>query len=292
VFPLAGAEPAPEPLPSAPAPPPVIPLIRWERRRLTVLRAALRAPAPEGDWAVESSRALDVLVEKLASFGGIVLEVSPSGLVGACGVTPMEDAPSRAALAALAIVKAVSRSQPVGAAPTLMVAVALHVEQFMLARVGAGTTLDEAAKRQAWAVLDDMVERAEADTILASGASVAFLHRRFELFPAESDRPVYRLGRFEPTGIRPGDRLATFVGRQPDLQLLRSRLDAVMRGQGQVVDIAGDAGIGKSRLLFEFRQSLAGQQVTYLEGNCFSYTSTVPYVPVIDLGLDSLGLSD
>src|SRR5262249_49866316 len=106
-FPLAGAEPAPEPLPSAPAPPPVIPPMRGARRRLPVLRAALRAPAPEGDWAVESSRALDVLVEKLASFGGIVLELSPSGLVGAFGVTPMEDAPSRAALAALAILKAV-----------------------------------------------------------------------------------------------------------------------------------------------------------------------------------------
>jgi len=44
-----------------------------------------------------------------------------------------------------------------------------------------------------------------------------------------------------------------------------------------------EAGIGKSRLLFEFRDGLAGNAVTYVEGQCRSYGSAVPYLPVLDV---------
>ena len=56
--------------------------------------------------------------------------------------------------------------------------------------------------------------------------------------------------------------MARFVGRRHELELLRGVFTSAARGQGQVVGIVGEAGIGKSRLLFEFRQSLADQRVT------------------------------
>ena len=55
------------------------------------------------------------------------------------------------------------------------------------------------------------------------------------------------------------------------------------QGQGQVLGIAGEPGIGKSRLLYEFRQSLGEQPVTYAEGHCLAYGSATPYLPVQDL---------
>ena len=64
---------------------------------------------------------------------------------------------------------------------------------------------------------------------------------------------------------------------------LHAQLTQATAGQGQVVGIVGELGIGKSRLLYEFRRSLSGEDVTYVEGHCQSYGSTSPYLPVLDL---------
>src|SRR5262249_62050382 len=63
-----------------------------------------------------------------------------------------------------------------------------------------------------------------------------------------------------------------FVGRAREMALLQERLALVQDGRGQVVGIAGEPGIGKSRLLYEFRRSLVGTPVTYCEGHCLSYS--------------------
>ena len=63
-------------------------------------------------------------------------------------------------------------------------------------------------------------------------------------------------------------------------------------GQGQVVGIVAEAGGGKSRLLYEFRQRLAGRRVTYLEGRCLSYGHAIPYHPIIDLLRNNCGIND
>ena len=74
-----------------------------------------------------------------------------------------------------------------------------------------------------------------------------------------------------------------FVGRARELALLHERLDAVVAGQGQVVALVGEPGMGKSRLLAEYRRSLIGREVRYVEGHCLSYGSATPYLPLVDL---------
>jgi DNA-binding NtrC family response regulator/predicted ATPase len=273
----------------------IAPTIRWEKRRLSLLRATLGPEAPAHEPPLDLSRALEVLVDKLVSFGGRIEELSPSGLVTVFGLEPVEDAPTQAALAALAIVRAASRGQP-GGGPPFTVMVALHVEQFVLARVSGKATLGEESKRAAWAVLDELTERAEPGAILIAGPAALFFDRRFELIPLGRARPdavpAYRLGGLERTGRRLGGRRARFVGRQQELAILRKRFESAKGGQGQAVGIAGDAGIGKSRLLFEFRQSLAGLPVGYHQGYCYSYGTTVPYLPVLDLVRAALAISE
>ena len=73
-----------------------------------------------------------------------------------------------------------------------------------------------------------------------------------------------------------------FVGRAHELATLHTALAQVMGGRGQVVGIVGEPGIGKSRLLAEWRQLLHAYGVTYLEGRCLSYGSATPYLPVRD----------
>jgi class 3 adenylate cyclase len=84
--------------------------------------------------------------------------------------------------------------------------------------------------------------------------------------------------------------LSRFVGRAQELAILHERLAYAAQGQGQVVGIIGEPGMGKSRLLYEFAQSLSGCAVTYHEGHCFAYGSATPYLPVRDLLRQSCGI--
>jgi class 3 adenylate cyclase/predicted ATPase len=86
--------------------------------------------------------------------------------------------------------------------------------------------------------------------------------------------------------------LSRFVGRTQELAVLHERLAHAAQGQGQVVGIIGEPGMGKSRLLYEFAQSLSGHAVTYREGHCFAYGSATPYLPVRDLLRQSCGMRE
>ena len=76
--------------------------------------------------------------------------------------------------------------------------------------------------------------------------------------------------------------LTPLVGRERELAHLREALERVRQGRGEVVGIVGEAGVGKSRILFEFRRGL-GDDVLYLEGRCISYGQTIPLLPVVEL---------
>jgi transcriptional regulator with AAA-type ATPase domain/tetratricopeptide (TPR) repeat protein len=264
--------------------------VRWQRRRLSIIRAVLTVEFGAADSPAQANRPLDLLVEKLRSFGGRIEELGHRGVLAAFGVESVEDAPMRAGLAAMAIQRAATRE-----IERFGVKLALHVGPVALGQLGDTTVLELEGKREAWALLDELLLRAEPDCVLVSGAAVPFLERRFDLTPVAPTflgQPAYRLGRFEATGLRHGGRLALFVGRWTELTVLQRRLDAVRQGGGQVVSIAGDAGIGKSRLLYEFRQDLIRRGVRCLEGRCLSYAETVPYFPVLDLIRATCGLTD
>jgi len=86
--------------------------------------------------------------------------------------------------------------------------------------------------------------------------------------------------------------LTPFVGRAQELTVLRGYFEQARRGQGQVVFLTGEAGLGKSRLLFEFRRTLIDEPVRWLEGNCISYGKNTPYLPVIDIVKRSFGVEE
>jgi hypothetical protein len=70
-----------------------------------------------------------------------------------------------------------------------------------------------------------------------------------------------------------------FLGRTRELATLQAALAQMEGGRGQVVGIVGEPGIGKSRLVAEWRHSLVAHEVTYLEGHCWSYGHATPYLP-------------
>jgi tetratricopeptide (TPR) repeat protein len=77
--------------------------------------------------------------------------------------------------------------------------------------------------------------------------------------------------------------LTKFVGRKNSMGVLIEAFERVQSGSGQVVGIMGEAGVGKSRLLFEFAKLLEESAVTYIEGRCIHYGETLPYYPFVEV---------
>ena len=76
--------------------------------------------------------------------------------------------------------------------------------------------------------------------------------------------------------------LTPFVGRERELQLLFECFEQTKVGHGQVVFITGEPGVGKSRLLLEFRRRL-GDEATWIEGRSMSFVRSMVFHPLIDL---------
>ncbi len=74
--------------------------------------------------------------------------------------------------------------------------------------------------------------------------------------------------------------------------MLRDLLAEAEAGEGRVVGIVGEPGVGKSRLLLEFRRALAGRPVTFLEGRCLSFGSAIPYLPIVDIIRNNCGVME
>jgi class 3 adenylate cyclase/tetratricopeptide (TPR) repeat protein len=86
--------------------------------------------------------------------------------------------------------------------------------------------------------------------------------------------------------------LTPFVGRAKEFALLRERLADARTGHGQIVLLAGEPGLGKSRLLLEFQHSLAVGEICWLAGRSISFGSQIAYLPIIDLMRRLFGMED
>jgi tetratricopeptide (TPR) repeat protein len=75
---------------------------------------------------------------------------------------------------------------------------------------------------------------------------------------------------------------SALVGRAGELSSLEAAIESAGQGKGQSVLIAGEAGIGKSRLIAEIRQRAAADDYRLLAGQCFEPDLTFPYAPLID----------
>jgi transcriptional regulator with AAA-type ATPase domain/tetratricopeptide (TPR) repeat protein len=260
---------------------------RQERRRLTFLEVRLLTDDVAGaPW--ELSRARDATVEKVRSFGGRIEESGPRGVVAVFGLEPDEDAPRRAAHAAIAVQKLAARAQREDPRRPGATA-ALHTASLALARTGDRIELDAEAVRDARRTLQTALDGAPPGTVVSSAVASRFLGRRFDLVPLEGQAgeapaawQVVRAG--EPGRSR-------FVGRESELRLLFERFEQAQAGHGQVVMLVGEAGVGKSRLVHEFRRQL-GAKATWIEGQALSFGRAMTLHPVIDMLKRVFGIDD
>ncbi|HZR80518.1 MAG TPA: sigma 54-interacting transcriptional regulator [Candidatus Binatia bacterium] len=277
---------------------------RWEQKRAATLVVDLVFPAPgEGDALYEpwtaAARWRAAVAEKLRGFGGVLLDGTASRVTAAFGIPrALEQTAQRALQAALAV-QVLART---AAQPRPDVRVAIHAGEV---RFDGGAS-DEAPRvlpiGDAIAFAERLIGHAGAGEILVSPrvarqvrGACSLEARALRLGPRPEDEvAVYAAtprARAPQTSAEVAGGTA-FVGRQRELALLEDALRSADAGHGQVVFLAGEAGIGKSRLLLEFRSRLRDRPHLWVEGRCASYGGTTPFFPVVD-GLRRLfGIDD
>ena len=77
--------------------------------------------------------------------------------------------------------------------------------------------------------------------------------------------------------------LTRFVDRREEMGIMLDLFERAKNKEGQVICIVGEAGEGKSRLIYEFKKRIDLQEATYLESQCISYGKNIPYCPVVEL---------
>ena len=99
-------------------------------------------------------------------------------------------------------------------------------------------------------------------------------------------RTITRIEACQEKGLSP------FVGRNKELNLLKDCLEQSREGQGQVVGIMGEPGVGKSRLIRQFKESLHDREYTIIEGGCIHYGDAIPYLPILDMLKDYFDIKE
>jgi class 3 adenylate cyclase len=229
---------------------------------------------------------------------GIVNQLAGDGIMALFGAPiAHEDAPYRAVHAALAIRESLmamnARLGP--RTPDLQVRIGIHTGPVVVGAVGNDLKMDYTAIGDTTNLASRLQTAAEPGMILISEATHRLVRgffrvkpgRRFEVKgksePVTAFAVVGVSDTTTPMAIAQARGLTPFVGREDELAQLAACFERVNDRSAQIVAIGGDAGSGKSRLLYEFRERLVDVPVTVFEARCSAMTQTVPYAPWVSM---------
>jgi class 3 adenylate cyclase len=251
-------------------------------------------------------RFLEISIAEIRRYGGTVPEFTGYGFMAVFGAPrAYEDHVRRALLAALGIRRALSGETETAseAGFALPVRIGIHTGPAVFGPVGGdfgmetviGDTANVAARMQQ-AADPGVILLSEATWLSAQGyartepVEPIVVKGKTELIPGYRLIGVSR-SRAVRDGPRPGH-ATSFVNRTEELAALVRFAEEAETGDGRVVGIVGEPGIGKSRLVDEMRQRLAHRHVNWVEAHCHSYGTMIPYQLVLDLLRSSCGIAD
>ena len=281
--------------------------IEGERKQVTVMFCDMEGftslserLGPEKAYTL-MDQVYEILIHKVHDYEGTVNEMTGDGIMALFGAPiALEDAPQRAIRSAYAIQREMTifndkKKRDKEAIPPLKMRIGIHTGPVVVGSLGNDLRVEFKA------VGDTVNLASRIENIAEPGATYVSqetfrLGEGFFRFEALGEKKIkgkegtikiYRV--IAPSHLRTRFDvsaewgLTPFVGRERDLEHLLDGFERVKKGTGQAFSIMGEAGVGKSRLLYEFRKSIANEDVTFLEGKCLSYARGMAYHPIIDI---------
>jgi class 3 adenylate cyclase/tetratricopeptide (TPR) repeat protein len=279
--------------------------LEGERRQVTVLFADIAGFTtlaerldPEDVHRIVD-RCFELITAEVHRFEGTVNQYTGDGVMALFGAPiAHEDSPRRAAHAALAVQRTLrdyDRELQAQRGLHLQMRIGLNTGPVVVGKIGDDLRMDYTAVGDTTNLAARLQQNARPGSVVVSAATQAAIAGFFETLDLgelamKGRAPVHafevlrararrsRLDAAVERGLTP------LVGRGREVEALLERFAQVKRGHGQVVSLAGDAGIGKSRLLLEFRRAVMGtdERATWLEGQCVSFGQSIPFLPLID----------
>lgn len=292
--------------------------IEGERKEVTVMFCDLVGftPLVEKLGAEEAYAVMDqvyeLLIQKVHEYEGTVNELTGDGIMALFGApVALEDAPQRAVRTAMAINREMARfSDKLRTKrkdiPPLRMRIGMHSGPVVVGTLGNDLRVEFKAVGDTVNLASRMEGLAEPGTTYVT-EEVFKLTEGFFRFEALGSRQVkgkkdpvrvYRViapsGRRTRFDVSAEQGLTRFVGRERELELLLDSLARARGGSGQVFSIIGEAGIGKSRFLYEFCKAVSNEDITFVEGKCLSFARGIPFHPISDLlkGVFFIGADD
>lgn len=286
-----------------------------ERRVVTILFCDVSGSTlaaskldPE-EWAGIINGAFEYMIQPIYRYEGTVARLQGDGLLAFFGAPiAHEDDPERAVLAGLEILAAI---QPYNEqihrrwGIDFNLRVGINTGLVVVGEVGSDLRVEYSALGDAINMAARMEQSAAPGTLLVAAPTYKLVAPIFETDVIEGlnvrgrDAPVtaYRIvkrkaQRGSLRGIQGLN--APMIGRREQMDALWAAADELSQGRGQIISVMGEAGLGKSRLVTEFRRALlldTGAAVQWLEGHTFSYDTATPYAPFIGLMSDFFNLA-
>jgi adenylate cyclase len=269
-----------------------------ERKRLTVLFADVRDSTglieqvdPE-EAMTRLSSIIELMKEAVDKFDGTVNKVQGDGVMALFGAPkPQEDHAVCACLAALAMQESLAELHQ----PDLKIRVGIHTGDVVVHTIDSHLSQTYDASGITVHLANRMEQMPNnAGILLTAETYKAARHmvdaRSLGAFPVRGltrTVNVYELlGRKQaPVSdqFRRASHLSKFVGRNDELAALRSELKLAQSGKGRVVSVVGEAGLGKSRLCFEFAEECRWNGINVLEARVLAHGKTTPLQPVLEI---------
>ena len=290
--------------------------IEGERKQVTVMfcdmegfTSLVEKLGPEEAYSIMDD-VYEILIHKVHDYDGTVNEMTGDGVMALFGAPiALEDAPQRAIRSAYAIHKEMNRysekfKMDNGGIGPIKMRVGIHTGPVVLGTLGNDLRVEFKAVGDTVNLASRMEDLAEPGTTCITKDTFRLTEGlfRFESLgkkkikgkqePIETYRvigPSTRRTRFDVSAERG---LTPFVGRERELELLLDGFERAKSGRGQAFSIVAEAGVGKSRLLYEFRKAITNEDVAFIEGRCLSYSRNVAYYPVIDTLKSSFDIQD
>ena len=296
---------------TASAPAPLIEKMRaarltGERKPVTALfvdvvgSTSLAETMDPEDWTVMINEAFDLMSKAVFRYEGTIAQLQGDAMLAFFGApVAHEDDPERAIRAALDMVADTdefARQLKVDRGIDFRIRAGINSGPVMVGNVGSDLRYEYTALGDAMNVAARMEQAAEPGQVLITANTYRFVRDAFDV---EDLGEINVKGKAEPVhayrviglkavrgrrrGLEAVGLSSPLVGRSAELETLVSLFSVVKAGRGRVAAVVGEPGIGKSRLLSEFKAATADANPTWIEGHCVSYGRTLPYHLALDL---------
>jgi len=279
------------------------PSVEGERKQVTVIFADVTVFSsssnkidPE-DELNYTGQCLSMIADEIHRYEGTITQFHADGVIAFFGAPiAHEYATQRSLYAALGIQQRLKSyaDQLKEQGVELEVRIGVNTGPIVITSIGNDLSIEYTSVGDTVSLASEMNHSAQAGTILASENTYGLTRDYFEYEPAGSveikgkrkplkSYQVLGLGKAR-TRLRAAMSrgLTPLVGRERELELLLDAFERTKEGQGQALSIVGEAGVGKSRLLYEFKKEVANKDTMFLEGRCLPYSRGVAYHPISD----------